>query len=73
MRRHELDLVSVITGALFLVVAVATLVGASTDERVDVGWLVPLVLVGLGIAGLAGVLRGPRIPPTDLPNDPPAA
>ena len=58
MRRHELDLVSLIAGTVFLLVAVTHLVGAATDASVDLGWLVPVALIGLGVAGLAGALRG---------------
>ncbi|MBA2769970.1 MAG: hypothetical protein H0U35_12750 [Sporichthyaceae bacterium] len=57
MRRHELDLVSLIAGVVFLIVAVSHLVGAATDITVDLDWLAPVALVGLGVAGLAGSLR----------------
>lgn len=58
MKRHELDLVSLIAGTVFLLVAVTHLVGAATDATVDLGWLFPVALLGLGVAGLAGALRG---------------
>ena len=60
MRRHDLDLLSLIAGAVFALVALASLVGAATDESVDLGWLAPVVLIGLGIAGLTGALRSGR-------------
>lgn len=60
MKRHDLDLLSLIAGAVFALVALTTLVGAANDESVDLGWLAPVVLVGLGIAGLAGALRSGR-------------
>ncbi|MGH8938804.1 MAG: hypothetical protein ACRDV2_05590 [Actinomycetes bacterium] len=60
MRRHDLDLVSLIAGAVFAAVALVHLVGAATDEHVDGTWLAPVLLVGLGVAGLAGALRGSR-------------
>jgi hypothetical protein len=60
MKRHDLDLVSLIAGAVFVVIAVTHLVGAATDVRPDLGWMVPVLLVGLGVAGLAGALRGAR-------------
>jgi hypothetical protein len=60
VRRHDLDLVSLIAGAVFLLVAVSHLVGAAVDGDVDLGWLVPVLLVGLGLAGLAGALRSGR-------------
>lgn len=60
MKRHDLDLLSLIAGMVFAIVALAHLVGAATDESVHLGWLAPIVLVGLGVAGLAGALRGSR-------------
>lgn len=58
MRRHDLDLLSLIAGAVFLVVALSQLFGAATDDQIELAWLVPAVLVGLGAAGMAGALRG---------------
>ena len=67
MRRHDLDLVSLITGVVFALVAVAHLVGAATGDSLDPLWLAPALLIGLGVAGLAGALRsGGR---TDEPTD----
>lgn len=61
MKRHDLDLLSLIAGAVFAAVALTHLVGAATGESLDLGWLAPVVLVGLGVAGLAGALhRGRR-------------
>ncbi len=60
MRRHDLDLVSLITGAVFALVALAHLVGAATGDSLDPLWLAPALLIGLGIAGLAGALRSGR-------------
>jgi hypothetical protein len=57
VRRHDLDLVSLICGIVFAVVAAAHLVAASTGEQVELVWLAPVLLVGLGVAGLAGALR----------------
>jgi hypothetical protein len=57
VRRHDLDLVSLITGAVFALVAVAHLVGAATGDSLDPLWLAPVLLIGLGVAGLAGALR----------------
>ena len=60
MRRHDLDLVSLITGVVFALVAVTHLVGAATGDALDPLWLAPVLLIGLGVAGLAGSLRGSR-------------
>lgn len=60
MKRHGLDLVSLIAGLVFAVVAGAHLAAEASDTGVDLTWLFPLVLVGLGVAGLAGSVRGAR-------------
>ena len=57
MRRHELDVASLIAGLVFVAISVAYLVGAFTDVRISSGWVLPLALIGLGAAGLAGSLR----------------
>lgn len=60
MRRHDLDLLSLITGVVFLLVATSHLLGAVAGTDLDLAWLAPVVLVGLGVAGLAGALRAGR-------------
>ena len=60
MRRHDLDLVSLIAGVVFVLVAVVHVVGVATDDALDPMWIAPVLLVGLGVAGLAGALRGAR-------------
>ena len=56
MRKHPIDLFSLISGLLFTALAVAYIVGAYTDVRLDARLALPLVLVGLGLAGLAGAM-----------------
>ena len=58
MTRHPIDWISLVAGLVFAVVAVSHLVGAATDSTVELGWLVPVALIALGVAGLAGTLRG---------------
>ena len=65
MRRHDLDLTSLICGAVFVLVAVTHLVAASSGEEINLAWLFPVLLVGLGVAGLAGALRS-----SGRPDDP---
>ena len=60
MRKHPLDLISLIAGLLFTGLAVAYIVGAYTDVRLDPRLVLPLVLVGLGLAGLAASLLAQR-------------
>ena len=63
MRRHELDLMSLVAGLVLLAISVAFLVGALTDTRVEAAVVLPLTLVGLGAAGIAGSLRKVRTKP----------
>jgi hypothetical protein len=61
VRRHDLDLVSLITGVVFALVAAVHLASAATGDSLDPRWLIPVLLIGLGAAGLAGALRsGPQ-------------
>ena len=60
MKRHELDWVSLIAGAVFLLVAVTHLIGAAAGDDPDLRWLLPAMLVGIGLAGLTGALRSSR-------------
>lgn len=69
MRRHEFDLTSLVAGLVFVGIATAYLIGAYTSVRIDAGWVLPLGLVGLGLAGLAGSLRAAS---QKAPEDEPA-
>ena len=66
MRRHPLDVFSLLSGLVVLAFATAYLVGAYTDYRLDGRLAVPLLLVGLGVAGLAGGLTAQRRADTRL-------
>jgi hypothetical protein len=70
MKRHDLDLVSLISGAVFVLVAVVHLLNAAADRGTDLAWLAPAVLVGLGVAGLAGALRPSKDAAPAEPGDP---
>lgn len=69
MRRHELDLFSLVTGVVFLALAVGFVVdevvpGMQLERR----WVFPVLLVGIGVASLAGLVRGrpgPQRPETE--------
>jgi len=71
MRRHELDLTSLVAGLVFIAIAVAYVVAEYTDATISAGWVLPLGLIGLGLAGLAGTLRR-GLRDTRPPVDPPA-
>ncbi|MET0740598.1 MAG: hypothetical protein ABWZ26_03490 [Candidatus Nanopelagicales bacterium] len=61
MKRHELDVFSLVCGLVFAAVAVVYLVAAATDSEVEGRWVIPLALIGLGVAGLVGsVVRARR-------------
>lgn len=56
MKRHDLDVLSLVSGAVFVVAAVLYI--ASIDASLDLRWIVPAALVAIGAAGLYGALRG---------------
>lgn len=61
MSRHDLDVSSLFTGLLLLAVGGGYLVADATDISIDGRWVLPTVLIALGLTGLAGsVKRGPR-------------
>ena len=56
MRRHDLDLTSLLAGAVFVAIAAVYLLGAATGTTIDGTWELPLALIALGLAGLVGGL-----------------
>jgi cytochrome c oxidase subunit IV len=60
VRKHPIDLFSLISGLLFTGFALAYIVGAYTDVRLDARLALPLALVGLGLAGLGGAMVAQR-------------
>jgi hypothetical protein len=60
VRRHEIDAVSLAAGLLFLVVAGVHIVARSTETDLNLRWMVPAVLVLLGVLGLLSAVRFPR-------------
>jgi hypothetical protein len=60
VRKHPVDLFSLLSGLLFTGFAIAYVIGAYSDIRLDGRLVVPLVLVGLGVAGLVGSLVAQR-------------
>jgi hypothetical protein len=52
MKRHSIDIVGLVSGMLFMALAVGFLLDALDVWRADVGWVPPIVLVALGLAGV---------------------
>ena len=74
MRKHELDVFSLLAGVVFVAVAVVHLVTANTTHSSDVRWVFPVAMVLVGLASLIGLVRrGAREPapvtPTPTPED----
>jgi hypothetical protein len=53
MPRHELNPFALFFGAIFCGLGVAFLVGEWTWVDVSGGWIAALLLIGLGVAGIA--------------------
>ena len=72
MKRHEPDWTSLIAGVTFCAIAVAYLGGEITHRSLELRWVIPMLLIGLGVAGLAGtVVRARRMSGSDLQLAPP--
>lgn len=56
VRRHALDGVSLVAGLVFLLIAVLGLTGIDWRLHVDVRWVLPVVLVAIGVVGLTVAL-----------------
>ncbi len=56
MKRHPLDLLSLLLGVVFLIVALAYVAGDLTDAIPSLQIAMPLMLVGLGVAGVVGAV-----------------
>ncbi len=65
MSRHERDAVSLMGGLLLVLVALGALVDDLTPVRVDVAWVLPGLLVAIGVVGLLATTR--RRPRDDDP------
>jgi hypothetical protein len=57
MAKHSRDVVSLVMGLLFMAVAGLFLLTDLSDTQVDLRWVAPTVLIGVGILGLAASLR----------------
>ena len=52
MRRHDLHLVSLVAGVVFVGLGLSALVADSAAVSLDWRWLWPPILIGAGVAGL---------------------
>ncbi len=71
MNRHPLDLFSLITGTLFLVLGVLFMLDEQGVTNVDGRWVPASVLLAMGTAGIASSIRSDRVASTtdnDAPN-----
>ncbi|MGH8889693.1 MAG: hypothetical protein ACRDV3_08010 [Acidothermaceae bacterium] len=77
MKRHAPDWTSFVAGLLFCGIAIAYLSSELANRTLEVRWVAPIVLIGLGFAGLAGTLVRARTtsttptPPTSPPTPTP--
>jgi hypothetical protein len=60
VKRHDLDPVSLVAGVIGAVIAIYALSGVGGWFDVGGTWLVPFVLIGIGVAGLLAALRPER-------------
>lgn len=66
MKSRQPDLTSLIAGITFCVIALAYIGGEITNRTFQLRWVAPILLIGLGLAGLAGgVLRARQRPSSD--------
>lgn len=61
MQRHEFDATSFVAGVVFAGLGLLFLGAALDSWSVDVRWVAAVLLIGLGVAGLASALRTARV------------
>jgi hypothetical protein len=71
MNRHRTDVVSLIFGAVFLLVVGWWAIGRTIDVGLPMlGWAVALGLIVIGVFGLLGALRGSHRQPAGSGSGP---
>ncbi len=73
MRRHDLDVFSLVAGLVFVAVALGHVLDVSVGVDFDGRWVVPVVMVAIGVVGLAGLVRGRDERPGEVAADGPDA
>ena len=69
MNRHDLDLTSLVAGVIFVAVGGTFLLDLLIDMTLDPRWLAPLVLIGVGLAGLLSAVPMGRSMTADPDGD----
>ncbi|MGH9049716.1 MAG: hypothetical protein ACRDY4_08310 [Acidimicrobiia bacterium] len=59
-KSHALDSFSLIAGLVFVAIGALVLVDSAGDREVDPRWIVAVLLVGLGLAGVFGSIDWSR-------------
>ncbi|WP_377270894.1 hypothetical protein [Peterkaempfera sp. SMS 1(5)a] len=78
MKRHEVDIFSLIAGLTFTAIAIVYLIASLNDRSVNGRIVIPVALISLGTAGLAGAVvrmarRNRQAAAEALADDPVAA
>ncbi len=75
MKTHDPDWTSLVAGLTFGGIAIAYLTSDLMHRSLELRWVAPVVLIGLGLAGLAGTIMRLRISspaPTEAAEPTPA-
>ncbi len=74
MKRHPVDVISLIFGLIFVGIAAWWLLARVSSIALPVGWVVAIALVVIGTIGLLAAIRptrrGPDKPDPEQPTDP---
>lgn len=73
MLRHELDLMSLLAGLFFTLIGLGVILSSVTSLRVDAEWLLAVVLIAVGLTGLASSFVAARRESSEenaIPDDP---
>ncbi len=69
MRKHAFDPASFVLGLVLSGIALTYLIAAAQDRTVQAAWVLPLTLIGLGLAAVAaGLSRAFRRAPAGAPG-----
>lgn len=60
LRRHDIDVFALMAGLVFLALGAGWALNEAAGLDVNARWTVPVLLIGLGLVGLAGSVFGRR-------------